>query len=218
MVCATRGVAVTAGVRSVHVERLLDHLLGAEEPLHALEPGASHPLAALRILQQLRDRRRERARDRAAAPAVPSRRATTTSGMPPVSLATVAFDNAIASSSDVPSPSKSELMTNRSKLLMNDRMSARNPGSSDVLVEVQLLDLPLERRPEVSFAENHESRVGHFAHDERRRVDQVLVTLFLRQRRHRADDGRLRRQPELGVDVRRRLRLHAVRGRCLRRR
>ena len=93
---------------------------------------------------------------------------------------------------------------------MNDRMSARKSGQQHVFVEAQLLDLPLERGPEVSFAKDHEPRVGYLAHDERRRIDQVLVALFLGQRRNRADDRRLRRQPELGMNVRRGLSLHAM--------
>ena len=130
--------------------------------------------------------------------------------MPPVSLATVAFESAIASSSDVPSPSKSELMTNTSKLLMNDRMSARNPGKKTCFSRCSSLICRSSAGRKLAFAENHEPRVGYVAHDERCGVDEVLVSLLLRQRRDGADDGRVRRQPELRVDVRRRLRLHAM--------
>ena len=91
--------------------------------------------------------------------------------MPPVSVATIALPQAIASSSDVPSPSVTELITNRSKPLMQPSTSVRNPGSSDVLLEPVLADLPLEVFAQLAFAENHEPRVRDFLHDQVRGVD-----------------------------------------------
>ena len=71
---------------------------------------------------------------------------TTTSGMPPAVVATIGLPQAIASSSDVPSPSVTELITKMSNALCSDRTSGAEAGQQDVLLEVMLLDLALERR------------------------------------------------------------------------
>ena len=48
-----------AGVRSVDLERLLDHLVGTEESPRPLEPRPPHPISTFGIFQQLRDGARE---------------------------------------------------------------------------------------------------------------------------------------------------------------
>ena len=130
--------------------------------------------------------------------------------MPPVSLATVGFDSAIASRSDVPSPSKSELMTNTSKLLMNDRMSARNPGSSTCLSRCSSLICRSSAgrsspSPRITNRASGTSRTTSAAASMR-----YLCPFSCVSARDGADDGRVRRQPELRVNVRRRLGLHAM--------
>ena len=72
-------------------------------------------------------------------------------------------------------------------------------GEEHVPLEMLVVDLPLERLAQFAVADDHEPRVGHLAHDERRRLDQVVVALVRHQRRHVADDRRVRRQVELAA-------------------
>ena len=83
--------------------------------------------------------------------------------MPPARVATIGRAQAIASSSDVPSPSVTELMTNRSKPLMQPMHVGAEPGQQDVLLEVVLAHLLLEMLAQLAFAEDDEPRVGDLA-------------------------------------------------------
>ena len=78
-------------------------------------------------------------------------------------VATIGLPHAIASSSDVPSPSVTELITKMSNALWTDRTSGRKPVEEDVLLQVMVLDLPLQRRTQLAFAGDHEPRVRHRA-------------------------------------------------------
>src|SRR5687767_8512752 len=57
----TRMLAAAARVRPVHVQRLLDHPLGAEQARDARESCRAHTLAAFRTLQEIDNRGGERA-------------------------------------------------------------------------------------------------------------------------------------------------------------
>ena len=81
--------------------------------------------------------------------------------MPPARVPMHAFPAAIASSSDVPSPSVTELITNRSNPLMQPSTSVAEAGQQHVLLEVVLADLLLELLAQLAFAEDDEARVGH---------------------------------------------------------
>jgi len=73
--------------------------------------------------------------------------------------------------------------------------------------QVRVADLPLERLPQVAFAENQEPRVGHVLDDERRGVDEMPLAFMRHEGRDVADDRRAVREPERLVDVHRRRRV-----------
>ena len=77
-------------------------------------------------------------------------------------------------------------------------------------LEVLVPDLILERLAELSIPDDHEARVGHLAHRNRRGVDQVVLAFVRHQRRNIADDGHLHRQVERGTNVGRRQPLDAL--------
>jgi hypothetical protein len=77
-------------------------------------------------------------------------------------------------------------------------------GEEHVLLEVLLLDLALERGAQLPFAGDDESRVGHLLDDDRGGIDQMALPLVRDERGDVADDRRVVRQPELGVQVDRR--------------
>jgi len=62
-------------------------------------------------------------------------------------------------------------------------------------------DLGLRRRPGPPLAGDEEPDVGQLAHDERRRGDQMLLTLVGDEGGHVAHNRRAVRQPERGVSV-----------------
>ena len=136
--------------------------------------------------------------------------------MPPARVATIGRAHAIASSSDVPSPSVTELIANRSKPLMQPSTSVRKPGQQHVLLEMVLVDLLLEALAQLAFAEDDEARVGHLLHHEVRGVDQMALPFVRHERRDVADDRRAVRQPERLVHVDRAARRRRARRRCLR--
>ena len=78
-----------------------------------------------------------------------------------------------------------ELITNRSALLVSASTSSRKPASTHVLLEAEVADLPLERRAQLAFAEDHQLRVGHLAAHQRHRVDQELLALVAARARRR---------------------------------
>ena len=101
---------------------------------------------------------------------------TTTSGMPPAVVATMGRAAAIASSSDVPSPSVTELITKTSNPLSSARTSVRNPVSTTCFVEVELLESGARARPQLALADDDEPRVrAARARTIGRRVDQVTA-------------------------------------------
>jgi hypothetical protein len=101
--------------------------------------------------------------------------------MPPVLVATVAFEAAMASSRDVPSPSEIRRHDEDVERAQEPEHVRAKPRQKHVLLEMEFLDLPLERRPVVAFAQDYEPRVRHFAHHERCRVDQMAMAFFHRQ-------------------------------------
>ena len=111
---------------------------------------------------------------------------------------------AIASSTDVPRPSVTELITNTSKPLSSARASVPEPGQDDVPLEAQPGDLRGQRAVKLSRADDHEARVRNLPHHARRGVEQVPLALVRHQRRDVADDRRALRQPEFPVHVERR--------------
>ena len=90
------------------------------------------------------------------------------------------------------------------------------PGQDDVLLEMVVPDLLLERGLQLSFAGDDEARVGLLRQEPRGRVDQVPLALVRHQRRDVADERGVVRQPQLLVQLGRRRRRHPRRGRCLR--
>ena len=193
-----------AGHGGVDGERRLHHPVDAERRSDAREPGLA-PSAAVSdssrsMPRMARRRARAPSRGGTSTPVSPS---TTTSGMPPARVATIGRLAAIASSSDVPRPSVTELITNRSSPFSTASTSVRKPAKHDVLGEVQMLDLVLERRAKLALAEHEEARLRHVAHHDRGRVDQVLLSLVRHQRGDVADDQRVRREPVLLADVQR---------------
>ena len=101
-----------------------------------------------------------------------------------------------------------------SNALCSDSTSGRKPGEQHVFLEAMLLDLSLERRPQLALAGDDEARVGHFADDERRRFDEVPLSLVRHERRDVADDRRLMREKQLLVQVGARRRRRRAPGRC----
>ncbi len=75
---------------------------------------------------------------------------------------------------------------------------------------MMLVDLLLEMVTQLTFAENHEPRVGQLLDHQLRRIDQVALSLVRHQRRHVADHGRAVGQPERFVHVDRRHVLRAL--------
>ena len=93
--------------------------------------------------------------------------------------------HAIASSSEVPSPSVIELITNRSKLLMHPSTSVRNPGRSTCFSRWCSRICRSSVFAELALAEDDEARIGHGLHHEVRRVDQVALALVRARARRR---------------------------------
>jgi hypothetical protein len=141
-------------------ERFLDHPLGAEHASHPYGPAA--PMRLRRSGPATARRWRPPARGDARRHEQSSFAVLDDLRDPPVSLATVALDSAMASSSEVPAL-RPGLMT-EIKLLMNGRMSARKPGRRTCL-STEALHLPFERRPQVALAEDDEMRVRDFTDD-----------------------------------------------------
>ena len=106
----------------------------------------------------------------------------------------------MASSSDVPSPSVTELMTKMSNALCTDSTSGRKPASRTCFSRWRC-DLVLERRPQLALAGDDEARVGHLADDQRGGLDRVALALVRHQRGDVADDRRAVRQPEFLVQL-----------------
>ena len=90
--------------------------------------------------------------------------------MPPVAVATIGLAAAIASSSDVPEAFGDRAHHEDVECLVQREDVGAEAGEQHVLLETMLLDLPLERRPQLAFAGDDEARVGHLADDERRRL------------------------------------------------
>ena len=59
-----------------------------------------------------------------------------------------------------------------------------------MLFEMMLADLALEGVAQLALAENHEPRVGNFADDQMRGVDEMALALVRHERRDIADDRR----------------------------
>ena len=131
-------------------------------------------------------------------PVTPS---TTTSGMPPVAVATMGLAAAIASRSDVPRPSVIELIDEDVEGLVEREDVGPEAGEEDMLLEAPLLDLPLERRSQLALAGDDKARVGDFADDERRGLDEVALTLVRHQRGDVADERGLMGKEQLFVKV-----------------
>ncbi len=79
-----------------------------------------------------------------------------------------------------------------------------------MLLETVLLDLPLERRPQLALARDHEARVRDFAHDERGGFDEVSLTFVRHQGGDIADERRLMGEEQLFVQVDGRRRRHTL--------
>ena len=122
----------------------------------------------------------------------------------------MAREQAIASSSAVPSPSVTELIANRSKPFMHPSTSVRNPGRKHVFLEVVVAHLTLERFAQLAFAEDDETDVRHLANDQARGLDEVALALVGNQRGDVADDRRMMGQPERLVHVDGRRRAHVI--------
>ncbi len=69
-------------------------------------------------------------------------------------------------------------------------------------LEVFVTDVLLECVPQFAVADDHESRIGDLTHRERRRIDQIVLSLVRHQGRNVADDRCLRREEEGGAHVR----------------
>ena len=57
-----------------------------------------------------------------------------------------------------------------------------------MLFQVQVGDQLFERAAQIAFAEDDEARVGHFAHDLRRRLDEIAMPLVADERANRAGE------------------------------
>ena len=77
-------------------------------------------------------------------------------------------------------------------------------GQQHALGQRQLLDLPLQLRPQLALAEDHQVRVRHFAEHQRHRVDQIPLSLVADQRADVDDHRHAVRQPVLRVQIERR--------------
>ncbi len=110
--------------------------------------------------------------------------------MPPARVATIGRAHAIASSSDVPSPSVTELIDEQVEPLDAAEDVGAEAGQQHVLLEMVVVHLPLELLAQLAFAEDDEARVGHLLDDEVRRLDQIPLALVRHQRRDVADDRR----------------------------
>ena len=115
-------------------------------------------------------------------------------------------EQAIASSSEVPRPSVTELITNRSKPLMQPSTSVRNPGSSTCFSRWWSWTWR-SRCSRSSPSPRMTNRAsGISLHDQMRGFDQMPLALVRHQRGDVADDRRVMRQPERLVHVDRRRR------------
>ena len=123
---------------------------------------------------------------------------------------------AIASSTVEPRPSVIELITKRSADFTSCSTSSRKPASITCLSRCSLLDLPLERRPQLAFAEDDQVRVRHLAQHVRHRVDQVFLSLVTDQRADIRQHRRAVRQPVLRVNIDGRASCDLRRRRCRR--
>ena len=74
----------------------------------------------------------------------------------------------------------------------------------DVLLEMPIANLALERMPQLALAGNHEPGIRDLTDDDGGGVDQVPLSLVRDERGHVPDDRRVPRQPELLVQVARR--------------
>ena len=74
--------------------------------------------------------------------------------MPPAAVATIGLPQAIASSSEVPSPSVTELIDEHVEPLDAAEHVGAEARQQHVLLEVVLADLPLERLAQLAFAED----------------------------------------------------------------
>ena len=103
-----------------------------------------------------------------------------------------------------------------SNALCSDRTSGRKPARKTCFSSPWCLICCSSVGAQLPFAGDHEPRVRHLAHDERRRLDQVPLALVRHQRGDVADDRRAVRQPELLVQLRGRRPRRRARDRCLR--
>src|SRR5204863_287569 len=73
-----------------------------------------------------------------------------------------------------------------------------------VLLQTVILDLPLERGPQLSFTRDHEPRVRHMRQNKARGLDEVPLPFVGYERGDVADDWRVVREPEILMKRRRR--------------
>ena len=123
---------------------------------------------------------------------------TTTSDRPPARVATTGRPHAIASSVEVPSPSVTELITNRSKLLCKESASGRKPVRTTCFSRCRRLICRRWRVPSSSPSPTiKKARVRDALQHEGHRVDEVALPLVWDERCHIAHDRCLVRKPEL---------------------